>query len=576
MSNINDFVIEDGVLEEYTGKGGKIVIPEGVTCIGRYAFSDCDEITSVAIPDTVTKIEGSAFENCTKLASITIPDSVKEICFDAFAGTRYFKDKKNWQNDVLYIGNHLIKANKTISGSCIIKDGTVLIADDAFSGCKMLESVNIPNSVKSIGSSAFQNCSELTEVTIPDSVTNIPSYAFNFCEKLASITLPDSITSIGSGAFGYTAYYNDASNWQNGVFYVGNFLLKAQSTLSGKYAVKDGTIFIAYSAFDNCNELTSISIPKSVKYIDGNVFSGCSSLDSITVEEGNPVYHSSGYCLIKTGSKTLLSGCNNSVIPNDGSVEKIYHGAFRGCVGLKTIVIPDSVVEIEGSSFADCKNLESVTLSKSIKKIESYTFGGCEKLAEISIPDSVTEIDYGVFNDCNTLSKITIGSGLQDMSESGEIAKGCESISFIEVSAKNEHLRSIDNCLVFIDENKLVIVGKDGKIPEDKNITKIGKYAFSGRKGLKTIVVPSNITEIGVGAFSECENLESVSIPESVTKIGSQAFIRCKSLKTLLIPSTVKEIGSDIFMYANTTVVCKENSYAHKYAKKNKIKFEII
>jgi hypothetical protein len=131
----------------------ELVIPEGVSSIGQYAFYHCSELTSVTIPNSVTSIDGYAFFGCSSLTSVAIPNSVT-----------------------------------TIGGY-------------AFSGCSSLTSVTIPNSVTIIGTHAFQNCSSLTTVTIPNSVTIIGTYAFQNCSSLTSVTIPNSVTSIGQSAF---------------------------------------------------------------------------------------------------------------------------------------------------------------------------------------------------------------------------------------------------------------------------------------------------------------------------------------------------------------------------------------
>ena len=218
--------------------------------------------------------------------------------------------------------------------------------------------VVIPNGVTSIGSSAFENCRNLESITIPDSVTNIGEGAFSNCRSLEDITIPDSVTSIGNAAF------------------------KCCSGLTS-ITIPDSVTSIGYLAFYDCRSLTSITIPDSVTSIGESAFSCCSGLTSIIVEHGNSVYHSAGKCLIETVSKTLISGCKNSVIPDDGSVTSIGDAAFSGCIDLTSITIPDSVTSIGYWAFSDCRRLASVT-----------------------IPNSVTSIGYRAFDDCSNLKKI--------------------------------------------------------------------------------------------------------------------------------------------------------------------------
>ena len=139
------------------------VIPQEVTSIGAYAFAGCSGLTSITIPDSVTSIEASAFYN-----------------------TALYNNEDNWENGVLYLGKHLIKAQVDTSGSYEIKAGTLTIAD-AFSGCKKLSSVTIPDSVTSIGNQAFFDCRKLISITIPDSVTSIGIQAFSYCAESVDI-----------------------------------------------------------------------------------------------------------------------------------------------------------------------------------------------------------------------------------------------------------------------------------------------------------------------------------------------------------------------------------------------------
>ena len=219
------------------GKIKTVIIEKGVTSIGSGAFDGCTSLTSVTIPDSVTSIGDSAFYYCTRLTSVTIPNSVTNI------------------------------------------------GDSAFRNCTSLRSVTIPNSVTSIGNSVFEECTNLSNVTIPNSVTSIGDYTFYNCTRLTSITIPDSVTSIGSNAFYNTPYYNDKSNWDNGVLYISDCLIDTNYNFDSTtdYIIKDGTRIIAGSAFENCKSLTSVTIPDSVTSIGDNAFRSCTNLKNIIV-----------------------------------------------------------------------------------------------------------------------------------------------------------------------------------------------------------------------------------------------------------------------------------------------------
>ena len=180
-----------------------IDIPENVTQIGDAAFYYCINLTNIKIPSGVTKISSEMFVWCEALNSIEIPDSVIEIEPDAFNDTGYYKDANNWVNDVLYIGNHLIKAKVTVSGDYTIISGTVSIAKFAFYYCASLNNIEIPNSVIAIGDAAFYGCTSLNNVTFGENsqLIAIPSSAFWGCSSLAEIRIPDGVTSIGPDSF---------------------------------------------------------------------------------------------------------------------------------------------------------------------------------------------------------------------------------------------------------------------------------------------------------------------------------------------------------------------------------------
>ena len=160
-------------------------------------------------------------------------------------------------------------------------------------------------------------------------------------------------------------------------------LIKAKNKSITSVSINEKTKVIYDDAFSDCRKLTSMTIPDSVTSIGIGVFSECISLASITVSEGNKKYHSDGNCIIETESKALIAGCNNSVIPDDGSVTSIGSEAFYWCNSLTSVTIPDGVTSVNDYAFSCCKSLTSVTIPDSVKLISYSVFDNCDKLTSI-------------------------------------------------------------------------------------------------------------------------------------------------------------------------------------------------
>lgn len=171
-----------------------------VKVIDHRAFFDCTKITSVTVYKNINTIESYAFDHCTNLSKIVLSDHIKYIDSTAFERTKYYNNKFNWTLKVLYIGKHLIKADKSIAGNFRIKNGTETIARSAFEECSSLTAVVIPNTVHSIPDYAFRGCGKLNHIYLPEGITSIGEEAFMDCGKVDCMTIPSTVTYIGECA----------------------------------------------------------------------------------------------------------------------------------------------------------------------------------------------------------------------------------------------------------------------------------------------------------------------------------------------------------------------------------------
>lgn len=379
----SDFTIENGVLTKYNGSGGDVIIPDGVTSIGDFAFKDCKTLTGIIIPKSTTSIGNWAFSDCSSLINVDIGNSITSIGASAFSNCSSLASL-SLPDSVTSIGSWVFLGCNNLK-SIIIPNGITDITSGAFSGCSSLTSVVIPNSVTIIGSGAFAGCSSLTSILIPTSVSKISDGAFSDCTSLTSITIPESVSTIEGNDLFY------------GCSGLTNINLPSHLTTIGS------------RMFQDCTALTSITIPSSVSIIDKQAFNGCNKLSNIII--------SNGVISIGDYAFSFCSDLTKLVLPD--SVTTIGSHAFQHCTTLTSIVVPDSVTSIGYQPFFN----SGAKLSSAgpigggfdyefgwTTEIPDNAFSGCSGLTRVTIPASVTDIGQNAFNGCDGLTDVYYAS----------------------------------------------------------------------------------------------------------------------------------------------------------------------
>ena len=306
------------------------------------------------------------------------------------------------------------------------------------------------------------------------------------------------------------------------------------------------------------------------------------TLSSVIVEAAplpnmyNTKYRNINKCLIDENNKILILGCDNSIVPSDGSVTSIDeqaflncsgltsvtipdgvtsigYSAFDGCSGLTSVTIPNSVTSIGVSAFQNCRNLTSVTIPNGVTSIVNYTFSGCRGLTSVTIPDGVTSIGYYAFENCRGLTSITIPDSVTAIYD--EAFEYCSGIESLVVTTGNKKYHSANNCIIETDTKALIVGCKTSVIPSDGSVTRIRQYSFAGCSGLMIITIPDSVTSIGQYAFMNCHGLTSVTIGNGITYIDKSAFSGCDALTSItMLSTTPPRLGSNVIPSNVTTI----------------------
>ena len=561
---------------------GDIVIPEtvnyegisySVTSIGWEAFFRCSGLTSITIPNSVTSIGYYAFSGCIGLTSITIPNSITTIGKHAFYDCSSLTDVS-------------------------LSEGLISIGEEAFHTCA-ISTISLPQSLIRIGEQAFEQCRQLTSITLPKNVAYlgnadyIDSYGemqeeddlygdvFNGCDLLADVKVDE---------------LNQAYTSVEGLL-----MTKDMKTLlyipgaKTEVVVPEGTETI-HSGASSSDNLTTITLPKSLRSIEEGGFEYSNGVTSITSKMEVPatlgnhnfsykVYNNATlYVPIGTKSKyeatdgwkdfknIVEMGSNSPIDFADATVKAICveHWDTNGD-GMLSYDEAAAVTDL-GSAFSYNKEITSFDELKyftGLKSIGEYAFYGCKGITSITIPNSVTSIGEGAFSYCSGLASIFIPNSVTSI---GRYAfAGCSGLTSVTIPESVISIgdRAFEGTAWYDNQpDGLVYAGKvayqyKGTMPDNTSITLkegtlvVADGAFNGCSGLASIFIPNSVKSIGGHAFDGCSNIKTIKVENGNTIYDSRndcnAIIRTADNELIIgcsntvIPNSVISIGPFAF-----------------------------
>lgn len=544
---------EDGQTVSITGFDGSrsvVEIPETyggakVTSIAAGAFRGQTMITDVVIPEGVTYIGREAFAGCSALVRVKIPTSVTQVGANLFEGTPY---DSTLTGELVYINSILYRCQSdavTVS----IRQGTTVIAEEAFINRVNLAAIVVPDGVSYIGSNAFKNCSALSQIEIPKSVRDIVANAFDGTkwyedrkhemiyindllyrvpaeiivqseQPTGSLSDKDAAELAKSGVATQIIPYTD-------VIVQGETTtictLAFANTPVQKVQLPSTLTTIHYGAFQNCTALKQITLPESMTFIEGGAFQNCSVLSSILVPQNVTYLGASAF----SGCTSLTS----ATLPQ--AITRISSGLFENCSSLTTVQASSALTSIGSRAFAETSALSSFTFPQTLTAVgeESFTGSG---IVTANLPQSVTYLGAGAFADCTKLVYAQVPAAIQAVRE-----------------------RTFRNCTEL----------KNVSIPE--GIRYIGAAAFQNDVSLQTVDFAQSLLTICDNAFEGSGVGEGLVLPPALRTIGSRAFAGCMRLTSLTIPADVRKMGSQAFADGSSpSIVCafSRTTYMSKLA----------
>ena len=471
--------------DNYREQVQKVKIINAVSSIGDYALNQHVNLTNIEISDSVTRIGYSAFENCTNLTNIIIPDSVTRI------GDSAFQNCTNLRNiiipdSVTSIGNYAFRLCDKLEEIKLSKDITT-ISQFIFYGCKALSEITIPNNVTTIAGHAFQGCTSLTNIEIPDSVTSIGDSAFENCEQLKRIILKTtSLKYIESNSFKHTAFYNDSSNWNEGVLLLGEttkYLLSIN-----KEAIVNGTI-----------NLSALDVGTIAKHCFDDY------------DQENLVGVENVYLPMSLSFMSSFTMFVTKTIKNNTDKIKVYLQDSETQYEQKCIIHSDNILLFV------TKNSAGEEFAKEYFQ-DSYEIWSTQ--IDLSQINTSFEIGQRAFKNRNNMIEFVFPNNTISIGEG--VLEGVDNLNSINVPFVGQNKNS--------DLTFKYLFGKSNSVPET----------------LEEVFITGDTEKIPDNAFSDLTKVIKVNLPEGLKEIGSEAFANT-GIVNLTIPASVDTLGRECF-----------------------------
>ncbi|MBQ9558923.1 MAG: leucine-rich repeat protein [Bacteroidaceae bacterium] len=558
----------------YMTKLQRLVLPNTVTKIYGYAFSDCSQLSEVIIPETVDSIGSYAFtynsisSSSNRITSLTLPSKLKQINPYTF---RYMRSLQSivLPDSVKSIGTYAFydcDALRTVQ----MGNKVTSIGERAFYDCDALRTINLSEALDTLGTYAFYSCDYLTDpITIPAGIRTMPEYAFRDCTRLQGVTFNEGLTHIGNLAF-YNCDGLTELSFPQSLNYIGSESFRNCDGLTTVTLPTQMKTLYNY-AFNSCTKLTSVTMPTTLGSMGTNVFAGCTSLPNITLPETITFIPNSTFqgCTsltdVQLSSQTrrigesVFSGCtsltafdfdqytklnqvygysfeNSGLIEVDlpNRIDTLYSYAFRNCKSLVRAKMPTGVDYVASYLFYNCPKLTEVIMHNGINRINSYAFSYCTTLPTIELNDNIATIGTHAFSYCDSLQLAKLPDNLTTINEYAFYH--CDTLALATLPSG---LKTISNyAFGYCRDLKLETV--------PAGVTTLGNYTFE-YSGIKKMTLPTGITSWGNALFYECDSLQQVTWPDDKTIVPESTFYGCGKLNDITLPDAVTIIKSNAF-----------------------------